>query len=517
MAALIVNNVLSSSLQVSYNYAGTEELFGYNVEGTYVVDISDINLQEGDTVLTQGRDAIEDAYGRPNITARIGADDYINGKVQDFSFEAGALVGSETVSITISESRKLDSHSNSIFTKYIPNPHWIESFKESYDFSRNGADYTSTRNISLKYNQSAADTFITDAKVFLTNYYFVNRPSFGYQEDGISENALIKDNYRGDISETYDLIELSASLTESVNSSFVDSTKAVGRKETQQIEITEKGYINKTYNINLTSLRVDSERTLTSAIGEIVDELKSQEASEFGSPISISKGITKDGNNATLTIKFTTDPTNQDDYSSYSGSEAKEGKFTNFTLNIEYKGNGKNDHDKFINTKDVWVREQKLNQLRIQRLFHPTKPIYEKSRSTNFRKSEGMISESIVFTTDDSYKERDDGLLKLKKTLSKTHQIVRIEKVLDLSALKEGAVINSGGLLTVGQASVTASATATQTDGIYKVKESLEAATEELNEFIGEDKLYMQSDTISMTLGDGVAQRNLNYLFISET
>ena len=67
-------------------------------------------------------------------------------------------------------------------------------------------------------------------------------------------------------------------------------------------------------------------------------------------------------------------------------------------------------------------------------------PIYEKSRSTNFQKSEGSIAETIKFTTDDSYKDNDDGVLKLKKTLNKTHQINRIEKFLDLQNLKEQVV-----------------------------------------------------------------------------
>jgi len=35
MAALIVNNVLSSSVNITYSYATEEELFGYEVVGTY--------------------------------------------------------------------------------------------------------------------------------------------------------------------------------------------------------------------------------------------------------------------------------------------------------------------------------------------------------------------------------------------------------------------------------------------------------------------------------------------------
>ena len=51
MASLIVNNVLTSSVEITYNYLDTDEIFGYTVRGTYEIDISDINLQQNDTVL----------------------------------------------------------------------------------------------------------------------------------------------------------------------------------------------------------------------------------------------------------------------------------------------------------------------------------------------------------------------------------------------------------------------------------------------------------------------------------
>ena len=89
MAALIINNITSSSSQIQYNYLDTEEVFGYTITATYGVDVSDTNFQDGDTVLIQGREALQEAYRRPNIVARIGADEFINGKVTALSFEGG--------------------------------------------------------------------------------------------------------------------------------------------------------------------------------------------------------------------------------------------------------------------------------------------------------------------------------------------------------------------------------------------------------------------------------------------
>lgn len=514
MAALIVTNVLSSALEVSYEYLNPDELFGYTVRGTYEIDISDINIETNDTTLLQGRDAIKHAYGRPNIVARIGADDYLNGRISSYRFSENTLVGSETVTITIEEGRRLDDYSSTQFAKFIPNPQDVESFTESYTFDRNGGNYNSVRNISLSYKKDAGNQFLNDAKTFLTNYYFGNRPTLGYQEDGISENARIDKNFRGLISENYDLINLSVSLTEKVSSSFVDSSNKISRKQTQDLQISEQGYLTKIHKIQLESLRLDSENVLTSAIGEIVDELKAAEQAQFGNPFSISKGISKDGNTASLTVSFSTDPNkSQETIESYSGTEVKAGRFKEYDLVIKYNSEGKNNRQKFLNSKNAWVAGQQLNILRISRLFSPTVDIFEKSRSTNFAKTEGIVSETVKFTTDDSYKENDDGILKIKKTLNKSHQINRIDKVFDLASLEEHVVQNS--LKTVGSATVSATATASQGAGLYKSKEALESKTSEFNDLVDEDIIHITSDTISHNLGDGSATRKLSYIFIA--
>ena len=71
-----------------------------------------------------------------------------------------------------------------IFVNIYPNPHLVSSFSETYDFSRSEDNYSYSRNINLTYNQGAGDRFLNDAKVFLTQYYFANRPSFGFSKMG---------------------------------------------------------------------------------------------------------------------------------------------------------------------------------------------------------------------------------------------------------------------------------------------------------------------------------------------
>jgi len=513
MAALIVNNVLSSAVEVSYSYLDTEEIFGYEVEGTYEIDVSDINFEQNDTTLIQGRDAITAAYERQNIVARIGADDYLKGRIQSFDFSAGTLVGSEIVSIVIQESRRLDDYSSKTFSKLIPNPNLVENFKETYDFQRSGGDYSSNRNISLQYKQEAGSQFLNDAKTFLTNYYFANRPSLGYQEDGISEKAKIDKGFRGLITETYNLIDLSVSLSEKVDSSFIDGVKGVSKNQTQALEIGENGFINKTHTVNLTSLSRNSENVITSAMATIIDEIASENETEFGTPVSIEKGITKDGDSGSLTISFSTDPSrSQDERISYSGAETKQGRFIEYSLSITYSNKGRNNREKFLNTKTSWISNQTFNQDKVKRLFHPVTDIVEKARSTTFQKSEGSINESITFTTDLAYKDDNDGLLKFKKTLNKTHKINRLHKFLDLVNLEDQIVVNDKK--TVGQASVTAEAVTSQSMGIYDVRNVLESKTSEMNEMVDENVIHIINDVINLNLGQGTASRSIQYLFI---
>jgi hypothetical protein len=515
MAALIANNVISSSTQINYKYLGTSDLFGYEVEGSYEIDLSDINFEQNETSLIVGRDALIEAYAKPNITARIGADDYVNGRIESFSFEDGPLVGSETVTMVIKESRRLDDYSGSEFAKYIPNPETVGSFSENYSFSRDGANYTSTRSISLTYEEDAGGQFLNNAKTFLTNYYFANRPSFGYQEDGISEDAKIDKNFRGLISESYDLIELSVSLEEKVSSSYIDDSKNVGRLETQTLEVTPEGFLNKTINIELTSLRLDSQDTLNSAISEIIDEKKDEEHAQFGSPFSISKTLTKDGNTASLVISFSTDPKkSQETIIFYSGEESKDGSFLNYRLTITFNSMGKNNKDKFKKSKEAWDAEQINYKDKIQKLFHPLKDFFEKQRGCNFDKSQGTIQETVNYTTDPSYKDLDNGLMKLKTTVSKTRQIQRIEKYFNSQNKEDEVVLNT--LKTVGRGKISAEATVSQSMGVYKAKQVLESKTSDFNELFGENIITIVKDVISTNLGEGKATRSLDYLFLEE-
>ena len=512
MASLIANNIINSSSEISYNYNETEEIFGYTISANYNLNVADIAFENGDGFLIAGRNAVKEAYAKPEIVARIGGDEFLKGKIQNISFPQGSLVGQETVNITIEESRRLDDYSSTNFCKYIPNPHLVSSFSETYDFSRSEDNYSYSRNINLTYNQGAGDRFLNDAKVFLTQYYFANRQSFGFQQDGISEDAKFDKDYRGLLTETYDLIGLSVSLQESFNSSFIDDTNHISRKETQSSSVNEKGYLSKTFSYELTSLRHDSQNILERAIKTIIAEVIAANTA-FGDPVSIQKGIKIDGNSATLTVSFSTDPNQrQGDLVTYSVNEAKVGQFREYTLSANYKAKGKTDREKFNNAKDLWISEKANNITKVQSVFAGLPTIYEKNRSSNFQKTEGVVSESVVFTTDPAYAYQDDGLLKFKVTLNNTKKIKRNEVVFDLSDLNDKLVIND--LQSVGAASVTAIAVIDPKRDLYGGKSALLGRTTEMQSYVTGSKIFTTSDVVSIDLGQGTSTRTINYLYI---
>jgi hypothetical protein len=513
MASIIANNIISSSSNISYQYNETEELFGYVISATYNLNVADIAFENGDGFLIAGREAVKAAYAKPEIIARIGGDEFLKGQIQNVSFPEGSLVGSETVNITIQESKRLEDYSSTNFCKYIPNPHLVSSFSETYNFTRSEDTYSYSRDINLTYKQDAGDRFLSDARVFLTQYYFANRPSFGFQSDGISEDATFNKDYRGLLTEKYDLIGLTVGLTENFNSSFIDDTNHISRKETQTTTVDEKGYLKKTFTYELTSLRFDSQNILQEAIKTIIAEVMTAQGATLGDPSSISKGIKKDGNSASLSVSFSTNPTErQGDLVTYSVEERKNEKFKDYILSANYKAKAKTDREKFNKAKTLWISDKDNNITKVQSVFAGLPTIFEKDRNSNFQKTEGTITETITFTDDPAYKNQADGLLKLKITSSNTKKIKRNELVYDLGDLKDKLVVSD--LESVGQASVTATATIDPNRDLFGGKYKLLSKTSDMQQFVTGSKVFITSDVINLDLGEGNSTRTINYLYI---
>lgn len=513
--SLLVYNVISSSSEINYSYLGSQEIFGYLISLNYTLNVQDINFDNNDGVLLSGRTAIRQAYKQRNITARIGGDEILNGEIVSLSFDESSLTGEDTVTITIIERRRLSDYSSKTFAKYIPSPHLLEDFSETYSFSRSGSSYTYDRNISIKYAQDAGDQFLKKTKDFLTHYYYENRPAIGYYEDGISENARFNKGFNvGTLNETIDLVNLSVSLQENFQSSFIEEVNNVSKIKTESYSIDTGGFLTKTINVSLTSLRYDSQNVLQEAIGNTIDDIVADEAIQFGNPISIQKGITKDSSKANVSLQFSANPTTSEtNIVTYQCSKQKQGSFVDYTLSVNYMSKGKNNQDKYNNLLATWDGAKSDNEAKVIALFSEANgEIYEKSRSIQISKTKGTVSESIVYTTQEIYDVSGlpDGIIKFGITTNKTQKVNRTTPVLDLETLKQKLVVSSQK--TLGQATVTATAVAQPFYGMFYAKHFLQSKTDDMNAALGEDTYYGTSDKISIDLSSGTTTRVIQYI-----
>ncbi len=453
--SLIINKITSASTEISYNYLDSNNLFGYDVTANYTVDIADVVFNNGNGILLYSIDALNEAYARKNIVARIGTDEFINGKIQSLSFNENSFVGSTQAKISIIESRRLDSYSNNEFTKNIASPQWIESFQETFNFSRSDDSYSFSRNVSIKYKQDAGQQFLNNAKFFLTNFYFKSRPAYGFNIDGISENAKYDRGLKTNITENIDLINLSISFSENFQSSQVTSNSPYSKKVNLSTTIDEQGFKNLDISAEIKALVEPIENNVLLYTSQIIDEYINLYKNLYGNPISIEKGINKDGGVVSLKISFTNNPSkNKKDFVFYTVGKNKAGAYEEYQLNINYSSDGKDFEQRFTNVKSLYSSTQSSYQTKISSLFSSIGTIYEKTRSTSFVKHEGKISENLTYSNDPAY-NTTNGILKYKQTSSRTERADLIQKVIDLQDLNEKIIydgkkgVGNGGITTV--------------------------------------------------------------------
>jgi hypothetical protein len=512
--SLIVNNVINASSTISYSYLSESEIFGYLITLTYNIKVEDINFDNDDGVLLSGRSALRAAYKRKNITARIAGDEILHGLIVSMSFPEGSLNAQETVNLVIEERRRLDDYSSTNFAKYIPSPHLLSNFQENYSFNRSGSEYSYTRDISIQYAQDAGSEFLNNAKSFLTTYYYENRPSIGYYEDGISENAKFNKNFNGTLNQSLDLINLKVDLNENFSSSFIDEASGVSKLITTSESVDEKGYLSKTLTISLTSLRRDSSNILQQAIASVIDEtITAEKSNGFGEPSVIQKGMSKDSRSAQVTITFSTDPKASIENSvSYSCQKVKEGSFLNYALNVNYKSIGKSTVERYKKAYETWKSSKGDNESKVTGLFSEATDIYEKSRSCNIQKSKGTITETINYTTEEAYDSNalPDGILKYKIQVSKQEKVPRTQAVVDLTNLKQKLITSN--LDSLGRATVTVTCVASPEYGMFHGKNFLNGKTSEMDAALEETDFYGTSDQISIDLANGSTTRVINYI-----
>ncbi|MDB4314553.1 hypothetical protein N9955_00840 [bacterium] len=505
--SLIINKVKSASVQVNYNYLESDYLFGYTLSASYVIDFTDVTFTNDQGVLYNGIEALREAYQSKHLTARIGGDEFQNARLTSQSFNETTLAGSSECSVSIEEEKRLDDYTSNTFAQNIPSPQLIESFQESFSFSRSEANYSSARSVSIKYKQDAGDQFLNNAKLFLKNYYFDSRPNLGYQVDGISENGRFDQNFRPKISETIDLIGLSVSLQENLQTSTIESDYS--RAETYSLDVTEKGFLNKKYSVTIQALREPLELVGNEAAKTVVADLAAQNLAEFGKAYEITKGVDKDGGIVTINMSFSTDPSlNESTSVKYTISRSNKDGVYEYTISINYTGDGKTPMEKLENAKTLWEATLTTYMTKINSIFTVSGVVYEKSRTTTFSHKEGKLSESVVYTTDESYNPDtlDDGILKLKTTTTVNIAPDRVNLFTSATSNKE-ALHWANPLKDLGGFSVKAEATAKKCKGKYFALDYLEDL-----DFSAAGR-YITSSSLSYN-SEGGASKSISYRVI---
>lgn len=428
--SLIVTKITNASSNIEFNYLDSEHVWGLIFTANYEFSIHDARMEDGDTLL-EGIDALQNAYMRPNIAAKIGIDEFRNGEITSLTLPDSNRAGITTASISITERIKLDSDDGSLYdiTQNIPSPQDVESFSEDFSFSRGEDSYSYNRTVNLKYRQDTADDFFNKAYLFIQGMYFNNRPSYGFQEDGISENARFDLGLKPAVSEFYDILNKEVRFTESFSSNRIETKNGISfsKKSTHSQSLTEEGYTQKRYSLEIKALQNPIEINLNSGMQISLDDLISENSGEFGIPSSIEKTLKSDGGLGSMSVSFTNDPRqNSLTTVDYSASK-KDGAFEDYSFSLEATSKGPNKNDAFDQSRLYLQNNPNIAVEKIAILFPETasQDLNEVSRSVSFNPFERKASQRINLTTNPDYADEGDGILKRNVSISDRNQVDR--------------------------------------------------------------------------------------------
>ena len=465
---LYISKIDNANTTVSFQYFGSEHMWGLLVSATYSFHINDVTGIDQDDTLQVGMQAIEDAYARPNIAAKIGADEYRNGNVTEIGFDESRGVDKTTGSITIEERIRIEEDGVlSDITDLIPSPQDVEEFSESFNFTRGEDSYSYNRGIELKYKQDAGDEFLNKAYLFLKNVYLNNRPSYGFQEDGISEWGRLDDGLKPTVTESIDIINKRVSFSETLETSRIITTAGLpfSKSESETTVLQPDGYQTKSFSFEIRALSEPYESNIMHGITGTLDSVIQNNSGDFSLPIVIQKGVTDQGNIATLDVEFTNDPRKNNntniDYSA-SKTESPEG-FSNFTFNLTVSSRGKNDVTKFLRNKDYWKTNTNLPFTKIPVLFPEitSSELFEVGRNVSFKPFDNAVTDTSRFSTDPQFSGLADGTLLRTVEVSDRKPVSR-DTVIPIYGDEEIIIYGEG--TTLGERSVNVTLTAKSND-----------------------------------------------------
>lgn len=510
--ALFITKVIEASSSVEYIYLDSEHVWGKKLVGNYTFSILDTTYEDGSDVLLEGIDALQLAYARPNIAAKIAFDHYRNGNVTSISLPSSARVGSTTASITIEELIRVnDDNILSELFQNIASPQDVESFSESFSFNRGENSYNYNRSLSLKYKQDTASEFLNKSYLFAKNIFLGNRPNFGFLTDGISETARLDAGLKPLVSESYDVINKEFSFSESLDLSRVIESDGLkfSRNQTFSKNLDEQGYTEKRYRVEISALQDPLELVLNSGISASLTDLLSENTGEYGIPVSIEKALNSDGGRGSLNVTFSNDPRkNQQSNIVYSVTENQsQDAFSSYSFDMQVKTRGFNRRLAFENSKDYIKDNPTIGVDKVTSLFPEVNPsdLNEVSRSISYQPFERSASQNIQYTTNPAYLDNSDGILKRTVSISDTNQINRHE-IAPIYGFREIGIENITGK-TIGTRQVDVELISLNTD---IENEAFLIASGYLPEY---NYYYMDSKSSNSNPQENITSASINFLF----
>ena len=410
-----VSHLISSSLETSYNKIVSNEIFGYTKTGTYRIAVLDALVADGDTLRVE-LDAVRAAYTTKGavFAGRIAGHDYINGRVTSVSEAINRQNGDTEVTVSISESIKKTSApiTGSFFAMLGAEAHLAEGVTESYTYNRSGDTFSYNKSINIKFSSLANIVDFKALAVIFKDKYKLSRKNLTTQVDGISDIALVDKKYDATFNESIDLENFSYQLTEDFQSNKIDAVNNCSISESYTDTIDESGYLQRVVTANLTSLKYTRNTTLKAAIKAVSARIITDNNADFAKtgqtakPISIEKGFTVDGKNATVSMTFSNRPEDVGgDIVSYSCNKVESSGIITYSLNISFKSTtGATKALKYANTKALYKLKQPTLNLYVEGLFpEAVGTIFDQSNQAQFDPININITQNTSFNAENIY------------------------------------------------------------------------------------------------------------------
>ena len=430
--SLLITKINESSTNIDYKYLDSEHVFGFTLKANYSFSIQDVEFRDGEHGILSGIEALKQAYLRRNIAAKIGVDEFRNGVVKSISIPDSNGIRFQKASIEIEEEVKVDE--DNVLTElfgFIPSPQDLSAFAEDFSFSRSNDSYSYSRSISLKWKNNLGNQFLNNARLFLKNVYLGNRPPYGFQQDGISEYGRFNLNLKPKISETYDEINNELKFEEQFESKNISSLNGMpfSVKSTHNLSVSEAGYTNKNYSIEVMALTEPLESNILSGVQYVLGDVISENSGFYGNPINLEKTINSDGGVAALSLSFSNDPRiNSLNNIEYVVSKSQDqSSFDSYDFSTTIKSRGKNHLIAFNNALNFFSGNRDLAYTKIPILFgsFESGSVFEVSRNTSISPFEASISESISFSSNPIYSGNAYGFLSTSVSINDTLPVNR--------------------------------------------------------------------------------------------